>query len=365
MKNKITILVFSLGHGGAEKVCLSLCNEFVKREFEVELWIADFKETALTKKLDNRITVFPMHKSRARSTVVPLTKLLLERKPERMLIFHIELAILMIILKKLFLLNTFLIARSINTLSEAFKYPNGIWEKYVAKKAISFFLPHADRIIAQSTGMRDDLIKFFGIAEDKVVMIPNPVEISANGLYSENGSTHKNEFLFVGRLNPQKGLTNMLMAFSMVSREADGMHLTLVGDGPEMEHLKNLAKELNIHDKVSFEGYQANTEIYYRRAKATLLTSFFEGFPNVLVESIALGTPVISFDCPSGPADIIIPGVNGILVPHQDIQEFSKALAAVAKNEIKFDMQEVIESSNRFSTGLVTNKYEQACFKQS
>jgi glycosyltransferase involved in cell wall biosynthesis len=363
MKNKITILVFSLGHGGAEKVCLSLCNEFVKREFEVELWIADFKETALTKKLDSRITVFPMHKTHVRNTVVPLTKLLLQRKPERMLVFHIELAILMIILRKLLFINTYIIARSINTLSEAFKYPNGFWEKYVAKKAIGFFLPHADRIIAQSTGMRDDLVKYFGIAEDKVITIPNPVEFSTNGFYSGNGIDHKNEFLFVGRLNPQKGLSNMLKAFSLASREVDDMHLTLVGDGPELEHLKTLADELNIHDKVSFEGYQAKTSVYYRRAKATLLTSNFEGFPNVLVESIALGTPVISFDCPSGPADIIIPGVNGILVPNQDIKEFSKALAAVANNEILFNKQEVIDSSSRFSTGLVANKYEQACFK--
>jgi glycosyltransferase involved in cell wall biosynthesis len=363
MKNRITILVFSLGHGGAEKVCLSLCNEFVKREFEVELWIANFKETALTKKLDSRIMVFPMHKTNARYTIVPLTKLLLQRKPERILVFHIELAILMIILKKLLFLKTFIIARSINTLSEAFKYPDGFWEKYIAKKAIGFFLPLADRIIAQSTGMRDDLIKYFGIPEEKVITIHNPVEFSANGFYSGNGIPAKNEFLFVGRLSPQKGLTNMLKAFSLACHETDDMHLTLVGDGPELEHLKNLAKELNIHDKISFEGYQANTQEYYSRAKATLLTSFFEGFPNVLVESIANGTPVISFDCPSGPADIILPGVNGILVPHQDVQEFSKALAAVAKGEISFNRQEVIDSSKRFSTGLVANKYEKACFR--
>lgn len=363
MKNRITILVFSLGHGGAEKVCLSLCNEFVKRDFEVELWIANFKETALTKKLDPRINVFPMHKVHARNTLVPLAKLLLQRKPERMLVFHIELAILLIILKKLLFLNTYIVARSINTLSEAFKYPNGFWEKHIARKAIGYFLPMADRIIAQSTGMRNDLIRYFGISEDKVVTIHNPVEFSSNGSYSGNGISTKNEFLFVGRLNPQKGLTNMLKAFSVASREVDDMHLTLVGDGPELEHLKNLAEELNINNRVSFEGYQAKTEGYYRRVKATLLTSFFEGFPNVLVESIAFGTPVISFDCPSGPADIILPGVNGILVPHQDIHAFSKALVAVATGEISFNMQEVIDSSKRFSTGLVANKYEQACFR--
>jgi glycosyltransferase involved in cell wall biosynthesis len=77
--------------------------------------------------------------------------------------------------------------------------------------------------------------------------------------------------------------------------------------------------------KCRLKATRQKPSVYYRRAKATLLTSFFEGFPNVLVESIALGTPVISFDCPSGPADIIIPGVNGILVPNQDIQGVFKS----------------------------------------
>lgn len=363
MNKNITILAFSLNHGGAEKVCLSLCNEFVKQDFDLELWIVNFKETELTKRLDKRIKVFPMNESRVRKSILPLTKLLLKRKPERVLVFHIELAILMIILKRIFFLKTRVIVRSINTLSQAFNYPEGIWEKYIAKRAVKLFLPYSDKIIAQSTGMYVDLMKNFGITGDRVTVIPNPVEFYVNGFSAEIKPVYRNEFLFVGRLKQQKGLTNMLEAFKMASLENDDMHLTVVGDGPQRDKLEKLVDDLNLAGKVTFEGYQADALPYYLRAKATLLTSFFEGFPNVLVESIAAGTPVISFDCPSGPEDIIIPGVNGILVPHLNIPEFARAVLAVAGGKVKFNRQKVAESAKRFSAGLIANKYTEVYFK--
>lgn len=362
MNKKITFLAFSLGHGGAEKVCLSLCNEFVKRDYDIELWIVDFKQTALTEKLDKRIEVFPLNETRVRKSILPLIRLLLKRKPEKILVFHIELAILMIILKRILMLKTCVIVRSINTLSQAFNYPEGIWEKYIAKRAIGFFLPLADKIIAQSTGMRDDMIKHFGIDGKKITVIHNPVEFSSNGHLVENHQVQKNEFLFVGRLNPQKGLENMLEAFKIASLENEDILLTLVGDGPEKDKLLKLVEDFKLNGKVTLAGYQADTKPFYKRAKATLLTSFFEGFPNVLVESIAAGTPIVSFDCPSGPADIVIQGVNGILVPHLNVHEFAKAILAIANGHVVFNKQEVAESAKRFSSGLVTSRYEEVYF---
>ncbi len=364
MNNKITILTFSLRHGGAEKVCLTLCNEFVKRNYDVELWIADNSESPLTKKLDEKVTVFPLNKKHVRNCVTPLARLLVARKPERLLVFHIELAILAIVLKKLLFLRTSITVRSINTLSQAFTYPKNIWEKYFAKQTIRRLLLYSDKIIAQSTGMKHDLMRTFNIPSDKIVTIHNPAF-----LFSSNGEglkyelqESKNEFLFVGRLNPQKGLQNLIKAFKLAHDKNPDIRLLLVGDGSEREELEALVKKLNLADDVIFEGFRTDIKFYYKRAKATLLTSNFEGFPNVLVESISAGTPVISFNCPSGPDDIIEDGINGLLVPHLDVESFSEAILSVANDQNKFDTQEVIKTAKKFSIDSIISQYEHELF---
>jgi glycosyltransferase involved in cell wall biosynthesis len=173
----------------------------------------------------------------------------------------------------------------------------------------------------------------------------------------------ENEFLFVGRLSPQKGLVNLLKAFKLAYEKNSNIYLTLVGEGTENEMLKKMVVNMGLSSVVSFEGYQENTLSYFKRVKATLLTSFFEGFPNVLVESIAVGTPVIAFNCPSGPEDIILPGVNGILVPHLNVENFSKAILGIANNDIQFNRTEVIDTSKRFSTTTIVKQYEKVLFE--
>ncbi len=361
---KITMLVFSLYPGGAEKVCLTLCNEFAKRNYETELWIVNSKETILSKQLNENITVFKMNKKHVRTGFFPLLKLLVQRKPKQILIFHIELAVLVLAIKRLLFLKTKVIVRSINTLSQAFNYPSGLWERFFARRVIKQVLPMSNRIIAQSKGMHDDLVKFFRFEQDKLITIPNPAKsIYLNGTKIHEIKSRNNEFLFVGRLSPQKGLENLVKAFKIAHNQNSSIRLTIVGDGIEKGKISNLVKEFGLTDSVVFEGFQENTIPYFLQAKATVLTSHFEGFPNVLLESITAGTPVISFNCPSGPEDIIIENVNGILVPHLNVDAFAKALLQLANNEIQFNYKEVVESSKRFSMDTVFSMYEQVLIK--
>ncbi len=361
---KITMLVFSLYPGGAEKVCLTLCNEFANRNYKTELWIVNSKETSLSKQLNDNVTVFKMNKNHVRNSFFPLLKLLLQRKPERILIFHIELAILVLTIKKFLFLKTKVVVRSINTLSQAFNYPSGIWETIFARRVIKQILPLSNRIVAQSKGMHDDLVKFFRIEQEKLITIPNPAKsIYLNGTKILENNLRRNEFLFVGRLSPQKGLDNLVMAFKIAHEQDSSIRLIIVGDGSEKDKIVRLAEESGLKNFISFEGFRENVVPYFLRAKATVLTSNFEGFPNVLVESIAVGTPVISFNCPSGPEDIIIENVNGILVPHLHVNDFANAMLNVAKNKIEFNYKEVVETSKRFSMDTIFNMYEQILLK--
>ena len=152
----------------------------------------------------------------------------------------------------------------------------------------------ADTVIVLSNSWKQGLINDLGISPNKIEVLYNPCPT-----IKLNQSIQKeNIFLFVGRISPKKGLKYLLSAFEKVIKTFPNYRLLIVGNGEEIyvSKIKRLADEMNISNEISFEGNQPNISKYYKKAKVTALSSLFEGFPNVLVESISLGTPVVSFD---------------------------------------------------------------------
>ncbi len=356
----ITVLIKRLNHGGAEKVCVTLCNELTHRHYNVELWILEPGDTFLFRQLNKKVKVTDLNKKHVKNSIFPLIKLFLRHKPKLTIVFNLELAILAIVFKKMFFLKTKIIVRSINTISLAYKSSTNKWKKFFTFRMIKYLLPYSNKIIAQSQGMQEDLIKNLHIKSNKIATIHNPAfSLSLNDLPKNNREEIPNEFLYIGRLQPQKGLENLIRIFNNARKINSTIHLTIVGEGPEKRKLEKISESLGLNSDITFTGYQPDTTPLFKKAKATVLTSLYEGFPNVLVESIAIGTPVIAFDCPSGPKDIIVQGVNGILVPNLDFEAFSKALLSVASNEIQFNKADVIETAKRFSLNTIINKYEE------
>ena len=107
------------------------------------------------------------------------------------------------------------------------------------------------------------------------------------------------------RFAKAKGLNNLLKAFAVLEKKDDDLRLLMIGDGDQKEKIKKLSSELGIKDKVLLPGFLENPFKYIARANAYILPSFYEGFPNTLIEAMACGTPVITADCPSGPAEIL------------------------------------------------------------
>ena len=120
--------------------------------------------------------------------------------------------------------------------------------------------------------------------------------------------------------------------------------------------LKLKAIHWGISSRVDFEGFQKNIIPYYLHANGTLLTSFYEGYPNVLIESIAMNTPVVSFDCPGGPSEIIKNGVNGFLVKYLDIDDFKKKITILL--QAKFDYEDLKISVEKNQIKQVFKQYE-------
>ena len=160
----------------------------------------------------------------------------------------------------------------------------------------------------------------------------------------------------VGRLEEQKAIHFALEVFAGISDKFPELRLKIVGKGKLDKELKQKASEYSISSRVDFEGFQKDIIPYYLNARATMLTSYYEGYPNVLIESLALNTPVISFDCPGGPKEIIKNGVNGFLVNYLDIDDFKNKLIILLKNE--FDYEDLKTSINKNQINQVFKQYE-------
>lgn len=207
----------------------------------------------------------------------------------------------------------------------------------ITKNFVRLFYRYADKIIAVSNGIKEDLIKNFGVSESKTVVIYNPVDIDEIEMLSQEKVNHQwlnNKIpviVSVGRLRKQKGYPYLIMAFSIV-RESFPCKLLIIGEGEEREKLISMVKKYNLEKDIEFLGFQKNPFKYMVRSSVFVLSSLYEGFGNVIVEAMALGLPVISTDCPSGPSEIIEDMKNGILVPVGDEHSLARAILSVLTN---------------------------------
>ena len=179
------------------------------------------------------------------------------------------------------------------------------------------------RVIAPSNGVSSALQKM-GLPARKLSVIPNPVARRTDATSWSRTGFPLRYVLGVGRLERQKGFDRLLQAFSKVDQS--GIQLVILGDGKERAALLAISKELGITSHLHLPGVVSDVDAWYRRADCLVLTSHYEGSPNVVAEAMANGCPVVSFDCPYGPAEILEGGRSGILVPQDNIDGLSDAI---------------------------------------
>ena len=137
----------------------------------------------------------------------------------------------------------------------------------------------------------------------------------------------ENLILAIGRLVPQKGFDLFLEAFARIAPEFPQWRAAIAGEGPDREALERLSAELGVRGRVDFVGHVRDVESWMARASLVVQPSRFEGFPNAVLESMGMGAAVISADCPAGPAELIEDGINGRLVPVEDVEALAEAMA--------------------------------------
>jgi len=191
--------------------------------------------------------------------------------------------------------------------------------------AVRVLYPRAEMIIGVSEGVADDLVANFGLPRAKVRAIHNPIDLER--VRAEAAAPLDDPWfapdsgipvlLAVGKLQPAKGYPDLIDAFRKV-RAIRPARLAILGQGPDREALEGRVARAGLQDDVRFLGFDANPYRWMARATLFVHTAHWEGFPNVLVEAMACGLPVVSTDCPSGPREIITDGLDGFLVPVGD-----------------------------------------------
>lgn len=160
-------------------------------------------------------------------------------------------------------------------------------------------------------------------------VIPNPVELPE--AWQEKRGNHT--LVAVGRLVPQKGFDLLLQAFARAAREAPEWSLTIWGEGPDRAKLERQRDELGLNGRVHLPGVTERPGIWIETADAFVLSSRYEGWGIVLLEAMAAGLPVVSFDCEWGPREMISHGADGLLVPAEDVAALSDALLSIMKDD--------------------------------
>ncbi|MEM4359976.1 MAG: glycosyltransferase [Candidatus Bilamarchaeaceae archaeon] len=214
----------------------------------------------------------------------------------------------------------------------------------VLSKTLRKFYARACRVIAVSRGIREDLIEYAGINENKVIVINNPyniAEIRRRAKKESKIKVSKEYIVNIGRAEKEKGQWHLIRVFSKVHRSYPKLKLVIIGGGSLSAYIKQLITELNLVDNIIYvDKFLDNIAPILRGAKIFILSSIFEGFPNVIIESFSVGLPVISTNCRTGPAEIfeadminkngIIITKYGILVPPLDgvFKKYNEPLTA-------------------------------------
>ncbi len=231
------------------------------------------------------------------------------------------------------------------------------WLRRQIQRAV---LPQARTIVMQTERAKDCLT---ARARRRAVVIGNPVApVSGRtvDVATDEIGLARPSILAMGRLVEQKGFDLLIEAFARVHADYPLWTLTIIGGGPLLESLQQLCRRLKIDRFVRFAGRVTAPDEWLRQGDLFVLPSRFEGFPNALCEAMACGLPAIAADCRSGPRELIRPGIDGILVPPNDVAALAAALHrlmgdATLRHELGSRATEIVD---RFSLARIMGKWE-------
>jgi glycosyltransferase involved in cell wall biosynthesis len=360
MKEKIALFLPSLVGGGAERVMVNLANNMAAKGVSVDLVVAHTKG-AYRNQVASNVNIIDFKSERSLASFPKLVGYLRSEKPKALISALEHTNVLSIWAKRLsFAPTKNIITEHIS--SSLISYTAGYTPSKLCATlyAMRFTYPLAEKIVTVSQGVADDLVETIGINKNKLEVIYNPVLNDAMFQKAEETLDHPwfqegqpPVLLGVGRFVPQKDFPNLLKAFALL-RKKQMARLVILGEGELRPQLETLVKELGITEDVQLPGFHRNPYVFMKRASVFVLSSVLEGLPTVLIEAMALGTPVVSTDCKSGPKEILGNSGYGTLVPTEN----PEALAAAIEKTLSLPRQTIDQNKlKRYTSDEATNNY--------
>jgi len=331
-EKRIAIFVATSGHSGVDRTMQNLIPAFAGRGYLVDI-LKVRKHGPELPSLPPGVSVIDLGTSHVYSAFFAVCRYLHHYRPMAMLTDK-DRVNRTALLARAVTAGTPYLALSCGTTLSTDLSGRGPLERWVTRNSFGKLYPYADNLLMISKGSADDLTAYTGFPRERITVVPAPV-IPASLLTETRPRPDHPWFqpgevpviLGVGKLAPGKDYMTLIRAFALV-RKVKECRLVIIGKGKQENELRALAESLRVGDDVDLPGFQANAYDFMAHAALFVHTSLLEGLGFVIIEALALGTPVVATDCPSGPREILQDGKYGPLVPVQDHVKLAEAMLA-------------------------------------
>jgi GalNAc-alpha-(1->4)-GalNAc-alpha-(1->3)-diNAcBac-PP-undecaprenol alpha-1,4-N-acetyl-D-galactosaminyltransferase len=329
---RCTLIIHSLNAGGAERVISNMANYWAAHGWEINLLTFEEDRKKPFYNLDSQISHIPLGIAgyspnpimgiwNNLTRIQALRTAIINSKPNVVISFMHKTNEIVLLATRW--LNVPVI---VSERIDPVRHSTGkIWEQLR-----QWTYPLADRIVVQTKRAGD---YFSPKLQKRICVISNPVLLPPDAKELSDKLLSQRSLIAMGRLVPQKGFDILLEALAKLKDRYPEWTLTILGEGELRPQLESLRNKLGLGDRVHLVGRVKNPHVFLKQADIFIMSSRFEGFPNALCEAMACGLPVISTDCPNGPREIIRDGVDGILVPNEDVPELVTAMERLMYDE--------------------------------
>ncbi|MBK9688929.1 MAG: glycosyltransferase [Saprospiraceae bacterium] len=301
-KKKLAIVTYSLVAGGTEKITAFIANHISSDVYDITLILFTTKNQVWD--IKDGISIIDLNRINSSKGIIKLYCTLVKLKPDIIFSTLTVTNVIVSLIKPFFFFDCKFILRESTILSvnnERLK------NKFLYNGIIKLIYPSYDKIIAQSDDMIIDLIKNYKVPRKKIVKINNPIT-NSRGITTKILNCDHPTFITIGNLRPEKGYDRMI---EVISKLKFDFTYYIIGDGEMRRSVEDAIKRYNLSDKIIITGRISNTHDYLKKADIYLQASYYEGFPNALLEAIECGLPAIAYHSPGGTSEIIIDGENG------------------------------------------------------